>query len=147
MATLYRYSRTVTPGPNGTVARHDPGDPPVVTELTTLGGYTYVSLAEGEALPPQPAGLTVESVTPGEDLIAQLRAESPVIRRIDEHVIGLIREQYTIDQELYYARISVGALMQTYALEPAEQDLLVAYQQHVETARAWGRAARARYGV
>lgn len=62
---------------------------------------------------------------------------------IDAQVVAKIRESYSIDDELYFARISVGSLLGTYVLEPGETELLQQYQVVVEAARAFGREQKA----
>ena len=141
---IYRYARTIVPGPNGTVTRHNAGDGELV-ELATMDGYTYVS-QQGD-IPQQPPGVTLEPVVVTDELRAALRTESPILRQIDASTATAVRERYTLDEELYFARISVGALMGTYVLCPGEQELLGGYQMFVETARAEAQAKREALGL
>lgn len=61
---------------------------------------------------------------------------------IDAQVVARIREKYSLDDELYFARIAVGSLMGTYTLLPDEPALLAQYQIDVEAAREWGRTEK-----
>ena len=50
-------------------------------------------------------------------------------------------------RELEQRRERRGQVRGTYTLEPGEADLIDAYQNHIESCRAWGRAQRAALGL
>lgn len=119
-------------------------------ELCTLDdGYTYVSVPDGVPLPEQlPAiAATLETVTLTDALRAAIKSASPHCQLIAERVIERIRAKYTVDDELYIARIAVGALQGSYVLLPGEADRIAAYHADVEAAREWGRQQRAALGL
>ena len=109
---------------------------PSVTELATIDGLTYVAVPEGVQLPAQPAQVaaTLQTVTPGQQLVEQISAHSTHVALIRERVIALIRSQYSIDDELKLLRTA-----------PSEEFEI--YNAFTEDARAWGRAERAKLGL
>jgi hypothetical protein len=119
----------------------------LATELCTLIGYTYVSIADGATLPPQPAEITVETVVLDDVLRTAIKAACPHVRLIDQRMQEKIRAAFSMEDELYLARISIGAMMGTYTLQPGEDMLLNDYQAFIEDVRAWGRAERAKLGL
>ena len=80
-------------------------------------------------------------------LRAEIRAASPQCRLIDAQMIEQIRSMYTQDDEMYLARIGVGAALGTYTPSESELATLRDYQAWVEGVREWGRAQRAALGV
>jgi hypothetical protein len=86
-------------------------------------------------------------VTLTDELRETLKAQSPHGQLIAQRVIEKIRAKYPLDEELYFARIAVGALQGTYALLPGEAESLAQYQLDVEAAREWGRQERASLGL
>lgn len=66
---------------------------------------------------------------------------------ISERMVQKIRAQYTVDDELYFARISLGALMGLYAPSAAEVAATQAFGVFVEGVRQWGRDERAKLGL
>jgi len=151
MTTLYRYQPATTPGPYGTDYRPQgpDGDGPTdtLTELCTLDGWRYVSVPDGADYIIPDEITTWEPVTLTDALREQIKATSPHTRLIAERVIEQIRAKYSIDDELFIARISVGALRQTYNQSADEETLIADYQTDVEAAREWGRARRAELGL
>lgn len=117
------------------------------TELATIDGITYVAVPAGVTLPEQPSQITVSPVTPDAALIAQIKAASPHVALISERMIQKIRARYTPDDEMYFARISIGALTARYAMEPGEATAVSDYGVFVEGVRQWGRDERARLGL
>lgn len=98
-------------------------------------------------LPAQPPEITVAPVTLDAALREQIKIASPHCRLIAERMQERIRSAYSLEDELYIARIAAGAALGVYVLEPGEQDVLAAYQAHVESVRQWGRDERARLGL
>ena len=149
--TLYRYQPVVTTGPAGT--DHRPTGPDgfdaaeTLTELCELNGWRYVAVPEG-VTPNVTAELaTWEPVTLTPELREAIKAASPHAQLIAQRVVELIRAKYPLDEELYFARIAVGALQNSYTLLPGEAEALAQYQADVEAAREWGRAERAKIGL
>lgn len=151
MTRLYRYQPVVTPGPNGTDQRPtgpdglDAGE--TITELCALDGWRYVAVPES-VTPSVPIELTTwEPATLTPELREAIKTASPHAQLIAQRVIDLIRAKYPLDEELYFARIAVGALQNSYTLLPGEAEALAQYQADVEAAREWGRAERAKIGL
>jgi hypothetical protein len=105
-----------------------------ITELCTIDGVTYVSVPDGITLPEQPEQITVEEVALTDELKAAIRAASPHVQLIDERVVMKIREKYSVNDEIKLIRQGAS-------------DDFTAYNDYVETCRAWGAAAKARLGV
>lgn len=124
---------------------------PRCTELCTLeDGYTYVSVPDDVALPEdQPASVTasMEPVTLTDVLREQIKVASPHTQLIAQRVIERIRERYGVDDELYFARIMIGAQAGLYTLEAGEMEQVAAFKGWVEAARQWGREQRAALGL
>ena len=150
---IYRYQPAITLGPHGTDPRPRGPDgldaSKTLTELCELDGWRYVSVpaAAASAVTVPQALSTWEAVTLTDGLREQLKAASPHTQLIAERVVGLIRATYPLDEELYFARIAVGALQGTYTLLPGEAEALAQYQADVEAAREWGRLERAKLGL
>lgn len=151
MTSIYRYQPVITVGPNGTDYRPtgpdglDAGE--TITELCELDGWRYVAVPEG-VTPTVPAELaTWEAVNLTSELREAIKAASPHAQLIAQRVIDLIRAKYPLDEEVYFARIAVGALQASYTLLPGEDEALAQYQADVEAAREWGRTERAKIGL
>jgi len=95
MPTLYRYTPHVETGPQGRTVRHEPGETagggPALVTLCELGGQTYVSLPDGETLPPQPPEITLDEVAPTADLHAEIKAAARPVRSSKQAVRRQIR--------------------------------------------------------
>ena len=118
-------------------------------ELGTVGGLTYVSVPPGVTLPEQlpQVAATLQTVTPTAELLAQLKAISPHCVLISERMVQKIRASYSIDDEMFFARIGVGAAVGMYTPTPDELAEMKAFGEFVEAVRQWGRAERARLGL
>lgn len=118
------------------------------TELATLpDGYTYVAVPDAVTLPEQPKQITVDPVTLTPELREQLKTASVHCDLIAQRVEDKIRARYSPSDEQYFARIASGAALGIYSFEPGEHDALVAFGEHVEACRQWGRTERARLGL
>jgi hypothetical protein len=117
------------------------------TELATLNGITYVHVPDSITLPIQPEQITVEEVTLTPELREEIKAVSPCVRLSYKRLQDRIRSRYSLEDEAYYTRISVGVLMGTYEMQPGELDELAAYQAWVEKCREIARLERAVWGL
>ena len=119
------------------------------TELATVDGVTYVCIPDGAELPEQSDEVapSVAEVTLSGELLEAVKAASPHVRLISQRMIDRIRERYTIDDELYFARIGVGVTNGLYAFLPGEQEELMEFGHFIEEVRQWGRARRAALGL
>lgn len=104
-------------------------------------------MPDAAALPAQPAEITLTAVTPDAPLREAIKSASPHCRVIAEQMQAKIRELYSPEDEMYFARTGVGASLGIYQFEPGEEADLTAYGEHVEAVRQWGRAQRAALGL
>lgn len=118
-------------------------------ELGTIDGLTYVSVPDGVTLPEQlpqiAASVQLATLTP--ELREQLKALSPHCALISERMVQKIRARYSIDDEMFFARIGVGAATGMYTPTPDELAEMQAFGVFVEGVRQWGRAEREKLGV
>lgn len=143
---LYRYSPYTTPGPNGTSLRFRAGESGA-TELAEFDGHAYVHVPDGAAIPDQPAEIAWQAITPDPALLARIKAESRPAQLIAQAMIEKIRASYTIDDEMFFARIGVGAATGMYQPTPDEMQEMTVFGEFVESVRAWGRGEREKLGL
>lgn len=148
----FKYQQVVEAGPDGRTLRVVFGESAetkekVGIELATVDGVTYISLPDGETLPPQHPELVVEPVDLTEELVAAIKGQSSFCRMISEQMIEKIRQRYSTDDEAYFARIGVGAALGVYEFAPGEREQLLAFGAFVESVRQWGREQRASIGL
>lgn len=129
-----------------------PGADPAMFELAELpDGRTVVVLADGHDLPKQPAQIapSVEHLPHPlpEELREIIKANSPRVRLIGAQMIEQIRRLYSVDDEMYFARLGVGAATGLY--QPTQKELgeLQSFGAFVEGVRAWGKAERSKLGM
>lgn len=147
MATIVRYTKF--PDAYTTHTLITPTDAGCQELCTLDDGYTYVSVPTGVTLPEQIPGIamTLETVTITDPLRDAIKAASTHCQLIAERVIEQIRAKYTVDDELYIARIAVGTLQGSYTLQPGEAERIATYQADIEASREWGRQQRAALGL
>lgn len=143
---LYRYTPYITPGPNGVSLRFR-ADESGATELAEVDGAVYVHVPDGAVLPEQPIEIAWQPVTPDAVLLARIKAESRSVQLIAQAMIEKIRSSYTIDDEMFFARISVGAATGMYQPTPGELQEMTVFGEFVESVRQWGRTERAKLGL
>ncbi len=121
------------------------------TELATIDEITYVSLPDDALLPAnQPAEIADSIVNPcvlDDSVRETIKATSPHCKLIAQRMIDKIRALYSIDDEMYFARIGVGAATGMYAPSEDEMHEMSVFGQFVESVRQWGRDERARIGL
>lgn len=146
MTQIYRYTKTVVPGPDGYTlyARLPEGG----IELCVLDGVTYITVPEdaGE-MPEQHPEITLEPVIVDAGLRDRLLSESRACQLISQAIVDNIRARYPIDEELYFARIGIGSLTGLYQPSESEMQELASYGAYVESVREWGRQQRAALGL
>ena len=145
-AQIYKYTKTVVPGPNGyaTGATLPEGG----NELCTLDGETYVTVPDGSVvLPAQQAEVTLIPVAPDADLRSKIKAASPLVQLLDQQIVDRIRAAYSTEDEMYFARIGVGVALGAYAFQPGEMEALMAFGAYVESCRQWGKSQREALGL
>jgi len=154
MTSLIAYRKVINAVTTHTLRLPDaPQGQQAAQELATLpDGRTVVALFDGFILPTdQPAEISasIEVLpTPLPDLVRdQIKAASPQVKLIAQNMIDQIRASYSIDDEMYFARIGVGAANGMYAPTPDEMQAMTVLGEFVEAARQWGRAERAKLGL
>lgn len=153
MPSLIAYRKAITRETTITLRLPlDGNGAPTAQELATLpDGRTVVMLPDGLALPTeQPAEVasTIEYLSPvAADVREQIKAASPHAQLISERMVQKIRAQYSVDDEMFFARIGVGAATGMYSPTPGELADMQAFGAFVEGVRQWGRAERAKLGL
>lgn len=149
--SIYAYQKLSTPHTIIDARLPDnagPDDDLRCTELCTIAGVTYLAVPdELLPLPEQPEGIDLQPVELTPELKERIRAASPHLQLIARRIIDKIRSRYSIDDELFMARMAGG--ISTGLYEPTESELaeVAEYGAFVEGVRAWGRAERAKLGV
>ena len=120
-------------------------------ELCTLlennNNYTYVYVPDQLILPEQPEQITIEQVTLDQDLLNRIKKESPRVQLSYKRLQDRIRSKYSIEDEQYFTRISIGALSGLYAMQDDEPALINEYQEWVEESREIARQERLSWGL
>lgn len=144
MASIIAYQKITTAGPNGTTLQ--PTLPDGATELCTLDSTTYASLPDGATLAAEQP-VSVETISLTDTLRDAIKAASPHVRLINQRMIDKIRDSYTVEDEMYFARIGVGAANGLYAPTENEMQEMTVFGEFVESVREWGRSQRAALGL
>ena len=150
MTSIYAYQKVFTPHSTIQMALPDNAgmdDEYCCTELCTLDGVTYVAVPDALTLPDQPPELTVAPAVLTDELREQIKAASTHVQLIGQRMIDRIRATYTIDDEMYFARIGVGTSLGMYVPSPSEQVEMAAFGDFCEATRQWGRDERAKLGL
>lgn len=111
---------------------------------------TYVSLPDGSVLPvdqPEEIAATILAVTLTEALREAIKTASPHTRLISARMIEQIRAKHSIDDEMYFSRISIGSANGMYDASVGELAEVAAFSAFVEGVRDWGRVQRAALGL
>lgn len=143
---LFKYTPYTTAGPDGTSLRFRAGDSGA-QELAEFDGHAYVHVPEGATLPEQHAEIDWQAITPDPALMARIKAESRPVQLIAQAMAEKIRASYSIDDEMFFARIGVGAATGMYQPTPDEMQEMTVFGEFVESVRAWGRGERAKLGL
>lgn len=106
-------------------------------------------MPDGVALPEQlpQVAATLAPVTLTPELRDRLRATSPHCALISERMVQKIRARYSIDDEMFFARIGVGAATGMYQPTAGELAEMQMFGEFVEGVRQWGRAERVKLGL
>lgn len=107
---------------------------------------TYVAVPDGVDLAAREKGDPATPVMLDLQLRAQLMAASPHVRLIRQRVQERIRADYSIEDELQFARIRSAAAAGDRKLTEDERAEITAFDVHVEMALEWGQAQLAKLG-
>lgn len=142
---IYKYKRVTTePGPNGaTLYFRCEG----CTELAEVDGWRYVFVPDSATVPEQFAQIEAQTVQLSDDLREQIKNRSRPVELISMQMQEQIHARYPVEDEMYFARIGIGAALGIYQFQPGEMEALRAFGAFVETVRQWGRDQRAAIGL
>lgn len=100
-------------------------------------------------LPDQPVEIadSVVVVALDDTLRERIKAASPHVALIGQRMIDTIRAAYSIDDEMYFARIGVGAATGLYVPSAGEMEEMGTFGNFVEGVREWGRNEKALLGL
>lgn len=146
----YKYTKIVEAGPFGTtkaIVLPEIDGQRIGNELGMVGDETYVSLPDDAVLPEQLPELNCQPVTMTDELKAQLKSVNPHCKLVDQQIKDKIRERYDAEDEMYFARISIGVVMGVYQFLPGEQESVREYGAYVESVREWAREERNKIGL
>lgn len=120
-----------------------------ITELATIGDWTYVHVPDDLVLPEQPdiIDATLEAVTVTPEIREEIKALCPHVQLSYQRLQERIRSRYSIEDEQYFTRISLGAMGGTYTMQDDEPGLIAAYQAWVEECREIARQERMAIGL
>jgi len=93
-----------------------------------------VSVPDGIKLPDQPEQISVEAVELTDDLKEAIKKASPHVALINERVVNMIRDKYSISDEIKMLRIGPS-------------DETNAYNSYAEECRAWGKSEKLKLGL
>ena len=143
---IYKYKKIITEGPNGTTicARLPEGEG---LELCEIEGYAYFHIPDGVTLPEQHPDIVLENAVLTDDLRSEIKKSSRACQLIDMRMQEMIRERYTAEDEMYFARIGTGKALGVYEFQSGEEAALLDYGNFVESVRQWGRDERAKIGL
>lgn len=120
-----------------------------ITELATIGDWTYVHVPDDLVLPEQPdiIDATLEAVTVTPEIREEIKALCPHVQLSYQRLQERIRARYSIDDEQYLNRIAAGSVAGIYQMQDGEQDRIAAYNAYVEECRTIARQERAAIGL
>ena len=145
---VYKYQRSITAGPNGTTLYFRNAEAePLAQEIAEVDGWHYVFVPDGCAMPEQPAAISWQAVVLDDALRNQIKAASRQCQLIADRMQSMIRGQYSLEDEQYFARIGVGASLGIYSYQSGEEDALKEFARYVEDVRQWGRDRRVEIGL
>lgn len=150
MTSIVGYRKASTAHTLITLALPQQGGQHLGTELCTLGDVTYVAIPTGAEIPraqPVEIAASIKTIVLDAVLREAIKAASPHVQLIDRRMIDKIRSAYTVDDEMYFARIGVGAANGLYQPTSDEMQALTAFGEFVEGVRQWGRDQRAELGL
>lgn len=106
-------------------------------ELATINGVTYGFFPDGETVPTQLTEINFQLVTLTDELKTTIKQNSKYCRLLRDRFQTQLREVYSMDDELYFARIGTGAALGIYTFQTGEEAELTAYKDFCENLRTW----------
>ena len=145
---IYKYKpTTIGEYPNSSTLMMRNNDNNIMQEIATVGDWRYVYVPDGAEIPEQWAEIEWQSVTLTDQLKEEIKTNSRPCHLISDQMQAKIRERYTAEDEMYFARIGTGKALGVYELQEGEEVALLQYGSFVESVRQWGREQRALIGL
>jgi hypothetical protein len=149
---IYSYQKHIIPGPNGTVISFNQIINPetqesISRELGSIDNTSYVFVPDDIILEDQPEEINLQQVNLTPEKREELKTNLRPFQIIAEEQQRMIRDKYTQEDEMYFARIGIGVSLGLYEFQPGEQTELEAFGLFVEYVREWGRQKRAELGL
>lgn len=144
---IFTYTPHIIPGINGTKLRFKPSRDMIYSELATIDGITYIHIPENTPIPTQPKEIKWSQIDLTPELKSSIKASSHIVKLISENMNKKIREKYSVDDELYFARISSNSANGVHKMSESELYEITTFNQFIESVRQWGRAERAKIGL
>ena len=146
MALIYKYKEVKATSPNEATLSFKNDNEATATQLCQIDGWSYVSIPDLATIPEQHNEIQYQVAVIDELLAEQIKNESRVFQLIDKRFKDKVRAKYSIDDELYFARINIGALTNRYTMRAGESDEVDAFGVYVENARDEAKQERAVLG-
>ena len=145
---IYKYKpTTIGKYPNSSTLMMRNNDNNTLQEIAIVGDWRYVYVPDGADIPDQWPEIEWQSVTLTDQLKEEIKANSRPCHLISERMQAMIREKYTAEDEMYFARIGTGKALGVYEFQAGEEASLLDYGNFVESVRQWGRDERAKIGL
>lgn len=102
---------------------------------------------DGKIASEQSKQIAVAEADLSDELKEKIKLASPHVLLIEQRKLDMIRAKYSPEDEMYFARIAVGAITGAYTMLPHEPALLAQYQRDIEAIRQWGWDEKAKLGL
>lgn len=145
---IYKYKpTTIGEHPNSSTLMMRNNDNNTMQEIAIVGDWRYVYVPDGADIPEQRPEIEWQSVTLTDQLKEEIKSSSRPCFLVSERMQAMIRERYTAEDEMYFARIGTGKALGAYEFQEGEEAALLQYGSFVESVRQWGREQRALIGL
>ena len=145
---IYKYKpTTIGKHPNSSTLMMRNNDNNTMQEIAIVGDWRYVYAPDSTEIPEQWPEIQWQSVILTGQLKEEIKANSRPCYLISERMQAMIREKYTAEDEMYFARIGTGKALGVYEFQDGEEAALLQYGSFVESVRQWGREQRALIGL
>ena len=145
---IYKYKPvTIGKHPNTATLMVRNNDNNTMQEIAIIGDWRYVHAPNDADIPEQWPEIEWQAVVLSDELKEEIKANSRPCLLISERMQAKIREKYTAEDEMYFARIGTGKALGVYEFQQGEEAALLQYGNFVESVRQWGREQRALIGL
>ena len=133
MPKIYSYKKAVNAK---TTKQFDVNGIEGAVELCEIAGTSYISIPDTAMVAKQPSEIDAQAVTLDDELKADIREKSYVVKFLKQQVREKIRDKYDLDDELNLLR-----------LRDKDTTSWEEYDKYVEECRAWGETEMAKLGI